>query len=133
MLQDMKYRLDDIAKLCNENDLRVQRPDEDRIDVHIRDDCVLSFLNLVEEKDTLVGFDGTPWHSHGVVQFVTGTNTYIECNELDIIIGLVCGELLVISRYLRAVLVDRWIAHKDELLDVKYIEAGEELKVYRLA
>ena len=37
---------------------------------------------------------------------------YIECNELDIIIGLVCGELIVISRCLNSKLFDRLIAHK---------------------
>ena len=108
-------------------------PDTNRIDVSIREDCILSFLNLIDESDTLVGFDGTPWHSHGIVQFMTGSNTYIECDELDIIIGLISGELLIVSQYLKSTLTDRWIMHKDEPFDLKHIEAGEELKIYCLA
>jgi hypothetical protein len=129
----MEYRLNKIAELCSENSLKTHIPGKNRIDVFIREDCVLSFLNLVDENDTLVGFDGTPWHSHGNVQFMTGSNTYIECDELEIIIGLVSGELLIVSRYLKSSLTDRWIMHKDEPLDLKYIEAGEELKICRLA
>lgn len=129
----MEYRLNKIAELCSEHGFETDMPEDNRIDVTIHEDCVLSFLNLANENDTLLGFDGTPWHSHGKVQFVTGSNTYIECDELDIIIGLVSGELLIVSQYLKSKLKDRWIMHKDEPLDLKYIEAGEELKVCRLA
>ena len=129
----MEYRLNKIAELCSEHGIKTDMPDKNRIDVTIHEGCVLSFLNLVDENDTLVGFDGTPWHSHGVVDFLTGARTYIECDELDIIVGLVSGELLIVSRYLNSILCDRWIMHKDEPLDLRYIEPGEELKVCRLA
>lgn len=129
----MEYRLDKIAELCSEYGLKTNMPDENRIDISICSDCVLSFLNLVDEDDTLIGFDGTPWHTHGIVEFMTGSNTYIECNELDILIGLVSGELLIVSRYLKSALVNRWIIHKKEPFSLKYIEAGEELKICRLA
>mgnify|MGYP001549565463 CR=1 FL=1 len=129
----MKYRLNKIAELCSENNLKTDLTNQNRIDVTLFEDCILSFVNLEDEDDTLVGFDGTPWHSHGVVQFMTGARTYIECDELDIVIGLVSGELLVIERYLKSNLEDRWIAHKNEPLDLKYIEAGEEIKICRLA
>jgi hypothetical protein len=102
------------------------------LDVRLTVDCVLTFWNLVDEGDTLVGFDTTAWHSHGVVQFTTGFTTYVECDELDILVGLGSGALVVVSQYLKGELTDRWIAHKDEPLDLKYIEAGEELRVYRL-
>jgi hypothetical protein len=129
----MEYRLDKIAELCSEHGIEMDMPEITRIDVSIHKDCVLSFLNLIDENDTLIGFKGTPWHSHGKVQFMTGSNTFIECDELDIIIGLVSGELLIVSRYLNSTLKDRWIIHKDEPLDLKYIRAGEELKICRLA
>ena len=64
---------------------------------------------------------------------MTGSNSYIECDEFDIIIGLVSGELLIVSRYLKSKLNDRWIMHKKEPLDLKYIEAGEVLKICCLA
>jgi hypothetical protein len=79
----MEYRLNKIAELCSEHGFKTDMPDKNRIDVTIRDDCVLSFLNLIDEDDTLVGFDRTPWHSHGIVQFITKSNTYIEYDELD--------------------------------------------------
>ena len=129
----MEYRLNQIAELCSENGLKTDKPEKNPVDVKFSDDCLLSFLNLVDEKDTVVGFDGTPWHSHGIVQFMTGPNTYIGCDELDIIIGLVSGELLIVSQYVESELTDRWIMHKDEPLDLKFIEPGEELKVFRLA
>lgn len=129
----MEYRLSRITELCSEYGLRTDNPDTNRVDVHICEGCVLSFINLVDKEDTLVGFDGTPWHSHGVVVFMTGTNTYIECDELDIIVGLVSGELLIASRYVKSSLTDRWIMHKHEPLDLKYVEPGEEMRVFRLA
>jgi hypothetical protein len=126
------YRLDELAKLAAELGLDVQRVDAASLDVHLRSDIVLIFWNLLDENDTLVGFEGTPWHSHGTVQFCTGANRYIECDELEILVGLGSGELLVVSQYRNAELVDRWIVHKNEPLDVASIEAGEELRVYRL-
>jgi hypothetical protein len=129
----MEYHLNKIAELCFEHGLQTDKPDKNRIDVKISDDYVLSFLNLVDDKDSLVGFDGTPWHSHGILQFMTGSNTYIECDELDIIIGLVSGELLIVTQYVKSELTDRWIMHKEDPLDLKFIEPGEELKVFRLA
>jgi len=128
----MKYRLDEIVALCSEHGLKTCRVDQGRVDVVFRDDCALCFCNLVEEDDTLVGFEGTPWHSHGITIFMTGDATYIECDELDIVIGLVSGVLLVVSQFVNGTLVDRWITHEDEKLEVKYMESGEELVVQRM-
>jgi hypothetical protein len=126
------YRLDELAKLAAELGLESRRVDANRLGVCLTADCILDFWNLVDPEDTLVGFDGTPWHSHGVVPFTTGPATYVECDELDILVGLGCGELVVVSRYSQGQLVDRWLAHKQEPLDLEYMEAGEELRVYRL-
>src|SRR5262245_1837699 len=98
----------------------------------LEDGCVLAFCNLPGENDSLVGFDGTPWHSHGIVQFLTGDTTYVECDELAILIGLGSGELVVVSQTIDGQLHDRWIAHKDEKLDLRYIQPGEALRVFRL-
>ena len=128
----MFYRLDELAKLASELGLRWRRVDENRLDVNVTPDAVLAFCNLVDEDDTLVGFDGTSWHSHGIVHFMTGTSTHIECDELDILIGLGTGDLSVVSQYVRGELKDHWLAHKDEPLSVKYIQPGEELRIQRL-
>ncbi len=129
----MEYDLNKIIGLCSEYGLKVNRPNENQVDITICNGCVLTFMNLVKEQDTLVGFVGTPWHTHGEVEFMTSSNTSISCSEIDIIIGLVSGELLIVSRYLESKLDDRWIIHKGNVLGLKYIEPGEELRIFRMA
>ena len=128
----MLYRLDELAKLAAELGFEARRVDGDRLDVVI-DDAVLAFCNLSKDADSLVGFDGTPWHSHDRVQFMTGQNSYLECDELEILIGLRSGELMIVSELVRGVLRDRWITHRDEPLELRYIEPGDELRVRRVA
>lgn len=127
----MRYRLEELAAFAAEMGLETRRIDDYRLDV-VLSDAVLAFCNLSKDADSLVGFDGTPWHSHNIVQFSTGEDTYIECDELDILIGLESGELVVVSQFVEGVLRDRWIAHRDEPLDLKYIQPGEEMRVWRL-
>lgn len=127
------YRLDELAKLASEIGLESRRADDNRLDVMLPDAAVLAFYNLVDEDDTLVGFENTPWHAHGIVLFMTGPNTCVECDELDILIGLASGDLVVVTRYRRGVLEDRWIAHKDEPLELNDMEPGEELRASRLS
>jgi hypothetical protein len=127
----MRYRLDELAKLASELGLETRRVDPDRIDVHLGD-AVLAFCNFPNDEDTLVGFDGTPWHAHNVVVFMTGESSYIQCDELDILIGLGAGELVIVSKYVNGILRDRWLAHREEPLRMRYIEPGEELRVSRL-
>lgn len=126
------YRLGELAKLSSELRLESQRVGENRLDIRLAANCVLGFYNLVDDDDTLIGFEGTPWHAHGVVQFMTGKNTFLDCDELDILVGLGSGELVVMSQYLGGDLKDRWLAHKGEPLDLRYIQPGEELRVLRI-
>jgi hypothetical protein len=123
------YRLDELAKLAVELGLPTRWVDADRLDVTLEEGCVLAFCNLRRENDTLVGFDGTPWHSHGDVQFLTSDTTYVEVDELGILVGLGAGELLVITQLIDGQLHDRWIAHKNERLDLRYVKPGEVLRV----
>lgn len=126
------YRLDELAKLASEQGLEWRRVDVNRLDVAVATGAILYFCNLVDENDTLLAFDGTPWHSHGVDQFTRGPSSYIECDELDILVGLGSGELVIVSQYLHGELKDRWLAHKDEPLDLQFIETGGELRALRL-
>lgn len=128
----MIYRLDALGELAQELGLGIERVSPDRIDVIIDDGCRLSFCNLPAEDDTLVGFDGTPWHSHGIVTFLAGSPMYVEYDELDILIGLGSGDLVVVSQFVDGELKDRWIDHKNEPLDLEYMEPNEELRVFRL-
>jgi hypothetical protein len=126
------YRLDELARLASEYGLISERVSADRLDVVLFEDCRLAFCNLVAEGDTLIGFDGTPWHSHGVVLFSVGSPHHIECDELEILIGLCAGELVVVSQFVDGALRDRWVGHKKQPLDVKHILSGEELRVFCL-
>jgi hypothetical protein len=128
----MLYRLDELALLATESGLVSERISRDRLDVILFEECRLSFCNLTAEDDTLVGFDGTPWHSHGGVSFLAGSLHYVECDELDILIGLCAGELVVVSQFVDGVIRDRWIGHKKEPLDLEHLRTGEELRARRL-
>jgi len=129
----MPYRLDELEELARDLGIPTRRVDADRLDVIVAEGCSLTFSNLPAQDDTLVGFDGTPWHSHGVVQFATVGGTYVECDELDILVGLGSGELVVVSQFLDEELSDRWLAHKQEALDLRYMQRGEELRVLCLS
>ena len=127
----MLYRLDELATLAAELGFETRRFDSERLDVII-DDAVLAFCNLPSDADSRVGFDGTPWHAHDRVHFMTGQDTYLECDELEILVGLRSGELLIVSEFVGGVLRDRWITHRDEPLELRYIEPGDELRVRRV-
>jgi hypothetical protein len=92
----------------------------------------LAFCNLESAKDTLVGFEGTPWHSHGRVQFMTGEATYVEYDELDILIALGTGDLVIITEYSDGRIRDRSLAHRKEPLDFRNMQPGDEIRAFRL-
>lgn len=125
----MRYRLDELAKLAGELGLDAHRVDADRLELRVVD-ALLAFCNL-EGDDSSVGFVGTPWHSHDVVRFETGGGDYIECDELDVLLGLAMGELVIVSQFVAGELRDRWIAHVNEPLHLKHMWRGEELRVQR--
>jgi hypothetical protein len=99
------------------------------VDVQLARGITLSFCNLVDADDTLVGFDGTAWHSHGAVGFCTTPGDFVEFDEIDIVIALRAGDLVVVTRIAAGSVADRWLHHKDEPLDLRYLSAGEELRV----
>jgi hypothetical protein len=125
----MRYRLDELSALASELGLETRRVDSTRLDVLI-DGASLSFCNSPDDAEGLVGFDDVPWHSHGIVQFLTGESTYIDCDELDILMGLGSGDLLVVTQFVDGVLRDRWIVHRKEPFELRHVEAGEELRIF---
>lgn len=125
------YRLDELAALAADLGFESRRADADRLDVSISG-AVLAFCNLRQEQDTLIGFEGTPWHSHGTVLFQTGQDTYVECDELDILIGLASGDLVILTEYTNGALRDRWLAHHLESFNVKHMQPGDEIRILRL-
>jgi hypothetical protein len=125
------FRLDEIEQLARELGFDAHRVDAQRVDVPMAD-AVLAFCNL-EEDDSLVGFDGTPWHFHDEVQFENVDGTYSAWDGPDVLLGLAVGELVVVSHFVAGEVQDRWLSHVDEPLDVKHVWRGEELRVVRLA
>jgi hypothetical protein len=126
----MRYRLDELAKVAADLGFEARRVDPDRLDVVVAD-SVLAFCNL-EADDTLIGFKGTPWHGHGNLYFETGRGTRDTFDELDVLVGLSVGELVVVSQFVNGVLQDRWISHRNEPIKLRHIQPGEELRAYRL-
>ena len=128
----MNYNLEALAKLCAERSLTFHRPTEHALEVTIAPDCILAFENLIAEKDTIAGFKETAWHFHGTLLLMTDEATSIEYSELGVVEGLLSGDIIVLSRYLTGKLAMRWLAHKEEKIDIKYIAPGEELRAQRL-
>jgi len=128
----MYYDLEIIEEYSGELGFSFSRPTPDSLKVEMLEGIFLEFQNLRDEEDTAAGFSGTPSHWHGKLTVNTSDSTYIELDELDVLRGLRCGDLLIVERYLNGSLSDRWVAHKKESLDVQYIEPGEEMRIRRL-
>jgi len=64
---------------------------------------------------------------------MTGDATSLEYDPEELIDALASGEVLVISQYVQGELRDRWLTHRDEKLDLRYIQSEEELRVCRIA
>lgn len=61
----MYYDLDTLQELSGELGFSCSRPSPDELEVLIESNVPLVFQNLRREEDTLIGFRGTGWHSHG--------------------------------------------------------------------
>jgi hypothetical protein len=126
----MTYRIAELAKLAQELGFEITQLTERRVDLLVSEGCVLVFWNhQADGDDDLVGFEGTPWHDHGTVVLMTGDQTFINCDELDTLIGLSTGEIVIITELFHGETRDRWLAHKNEPLALKHIRLGEELRV----
>lgn len=128
----MYYDLDLLEEYCEELGFSSVRPSPDSLKVKILEGIDLEFHNLRDAEDMIAGFNGMPshWHGHAILNIRDAM--YVELDELDIVKGLRCGDVVIVEQYLKGDLKDRWIAHKDEKLDVQYIEPGEEVRIRRL-
>ena len=127
----MRYDLKLIRELCQELGLRSSFRSDDLVAIELGEDCVLVFQNVERDEDCLVGFDGTPWHTHDVFVFVDGRGYYTEMDYLDVVSGLKDGRVLVCERWLEGRLVDRWLIHRDFNDEFKYMDEREEVRVRR--
>ncbi len=129
----MYYDLDILEELSHELGFASNRISSDNLEITLVDDIVLVYRNLRDEEDTVSGIKGTPSHTHGKLILMTGDSTYIELDELDVLQGINNGDILINERYINKELSDRWLSHKKEKMDLKYIQPGEELRIRRLA
>lgn len=117
--------------LASEWGIPARRSEPARLEVTLFPGAVLVFWNM-PEGGTLIGFEGTPWHDHGEVLFDTKPGHYTRLDELDVLIGLASGDLVVVTRLSGSGVLDRWLQHKDAPLALEYMDPGEELRILRL-
>jgi hypothetical protein len=126
------YQLASLTEMCAELELEHHWVNENELEIRFSPECILLFQNMPDEKDTAFGFKDTPWHAHESLRFMTGEDTYVDLDELEIVLGIAVGDILIVSRYVSGKLEDRWLTHKKEKLDLKYMFPEEELRVLRL-
>ena len=127
----MRYDLDLIHQLCEEVGLRSSTSSPDELAIELTESVRLTFRNAGQDEDRLVGFNGTPWHTHGDFIFVDGRGNYVETDYLDVIAGLADGRILVCELSKSGVIADRWLIHRDYNDEFKHMELGERISVWR--
>src|SRR5262245_3142527 len=120
----MRYDIDLIHQLCREVGLSV-RVAAERVEVDLGQNAVLCFQNAEADEDCLIGFLGTPWHTHGDLMFTGARGHYIELDYLDLVVALKEGRVLVCERLVDGRVADRWLIHRDYNDEFKYVEEGE--------
>lgn len=126
----MPYDLDLILQLCGEVGLPARLTD-DRVEVELCQGAVLHFQNAEDEKDCLIGFPDTPWHTHGHLKFSDPHGRYVEIDYLDVIVALGDGRVLICERQTTDGTVDRWLIHRDYDDELRWLEQGEQLVIRR--
>lgn len=112
--------------------LSSERVSVDRFDVHFGGSAILTFKNIPDEDDNVFGFGSTPWHTHDRLSWITDAGELAEYQPEDVLLGLACGELVVVSRYQNDRLVDIWISHMDGLSDIELGSPCEEIRARRV-
>ena len=128
----MAFNFEKLQTHCADVGFDFDRTSPDSLTVSISASRLLTFANLIEESDTLIGFEGTPWHTHGSVSLLVSAARYVDMDEYDTLTAIRIGDVVIAERFMNGELVDRWLAHKLEPFDLKYIEPSEELPIYRL-
>jgi hypothetical protein len=127
----MPYDLKAIEDFCRSERLSCERISPEELRVRFGRDFTLCIANTEGGTDTYLGFSDGAWHTHGEAMFMTGPDTYLELDPVEVLAGLRAGDLLIGSRYVRGELKDRWIFHRKEKQDFQYFEDGESVTVRR--
>jgi hypothetical protein len=141
----MRFELAMVTELCCYVGLRFVRRSADEVAVHLGEGLTLLFQNVsteyigerstptTNENDNLIGFEGTPWHTHDGLTCSDRHGFYIELSYLDLVSGLADGTLLVCERWSQGELADRWIVHRDFVDEFRYLQNGEEIRIRSVA
>ncbi len=127
----MTYDLKAIEAICLKNQLKCAFISDYEIEVFVASDSILIFANTVEGNDNYLGFRGMPWHSHEKLILMTGDSTYVEYGPSELLSNIISGHVMIVTQYGNGVIKDKWLAHRDERMDIRYIEPDEELRIYR--
>jgi hypothetical protein len=126
----MRYDIDLIQQLCREVGLSA-RVAAERVEVDLGQDAVLCFQNAEADQDCLIGFLGTPWHTHGDLMFADARGYCIESDYLELVVALKEGRVLVCELFDNGRIMDRWLIHRDYNDEFKYMEESEQIVVRR--
>ncbi len=127
----MRYELDLIHELCQEIGLPSRIAAQQCVEVDVGDGAVLCFRNAGKDDDCLIGFLGTPWHTHDNLMFADARGHYVELNYLDLVTALKEGRVLVSERHVDGRLIDRWLIHSEFNDEFRYLQEGEQIVVRR--
>jgi hypothetical protein len=118
-----------ISELCRDVRLKSAQLSTNEVALCLEPGVTLLFRNSPENSDCLVGFEGTPWHTHGRLTCSDRDGRYVELTYLDIVSGLADGMLLICELWARGKLSDRWLVHRNYVDEFKYLQKGDEIRI----
>lgn len=121
----MTFQLSEIERFCGEEGLAYAFHGQDELRVNLTKSAVLCFVNLVSERDTLIGFLDVPTHTHDSWMIMTGADTYVELGPIDLLKGWLVGDLLICSSTLDGVMRDQRLVHRLERQSLDFVAHGE--------
>jgi hypothetical protein len=127
----MVYDLNFLNEYCREIGLVARTVDRFALEIAVGNGAVLCFQNAERERDCLMGFLGTPWHTHGDLTFVDPRGHYIELDTLNLLNGLRDGTVLVCERHVDGKLADRWLIHSGYNDEFRYLDPDVSIIVRR--
>jgi len=129
----MRYDLKTAHTRCSELGLTSAIQAGDRLEIAVAPGIALCLQNSETDQDCLLGFEGTPWHTHDDLMFSDSHGNFVEMSYLEMLACLADGRLLVCELWKNEAVNDRWLIHRDCNDEFKHMEPGEEIRVFRVA
>lgn len=129
----MRYDFPLIQDFCREWGLPSCVVSNELLEVDLGEGAFLCFQNSERDQDCLLAFKGTPWHVHDDLMFADGHGHCMEMNYLDMLSGLKEGKVVVAELWQAHKMMDRWLVHSEYNDELKYMEEGEEIRLWRVS